>query len=83
MTRVWGHNMGMATAKRLEEILVEIPEIRGEVEDFANYLWEKNHSVERKPPRFTGWAGVLKGQEESMSSVDWQHTASKWRSEEK
>lgn len=75
--------MGMATAKRLEEILATSPEIRDEVEDFANYLWERNYSVERKPPQFIGWAGILKGQDESMSSVDWQHTASKWRSEEK
>lgn len=75
--------MGVGTAKRLEEILATSPEIREEVEDFANYLWEKSHLVERKPPQFTGWAGILKGQDESMSSVDWQHAASKWRSEEK
>ena len=73
----------MATAKRLEDILTISPEIRDEVEDFANYLWAKSHSTKRTPPRLTGWAGILKGQDESRSSVDWQHTASQWRSEEK
>ena len=49
----------------------------------AERLWEKNHQTDRRPPRFSGWAGILKGQDESMSSVDWQHIVSKWRSEEK
>lgn len=75
--------MGMALPKPLEIILQELPEEdRDIIEHLAERLWDKNHLTDRKPPQFTGWAGILKGQEESMSSVDWQHTASKWRSEE-
>lgn len=36
--------MGMAATKRLEEIIQETPELREEIEDFANFVWARRAS---------------------------------------
>jgi len=73
--------MGMARAKPLEEILAERPDIREEVEDFANYLRLQRLPKKKKTPQFD-WMGALKGIDEPLTSVELQHAVSRWRTKE-
>lgn len=68
--------MSMATAKRLEDIIQESPYLREEIEDFANFVWEKHASESKsqglKPLGFS-WAGGLKELRDQYTSVELQH----------
>lgn len=54
------------------------PDLRKEVEDFVEFLLEKRVSRLRRKPDF-GWAGALKDIRDQYTSVQLQHTISKWR----
>jgi len=66
--------------KKLEEIIKELPEdLRKELEDFAQFLWEKNKKRKiRREPKFD-WAGSLSDLANDFSSVELQHKISDWR----
>jgi hypothetical protein len=66
--------------KKLEEIINELPEdLRKELEDFAQFLWEKNKKRKiRGKPKFD-WAGSLSDLDNDLSSVELQHKISDWR----
>ena len=66
--------------KKLEEIINELPEdLKKELEDFAQFLWEKNKKRKiRRKPKFD-WAGSLSDFANDFSSVELQHKISDWR----
>jgi hypothetical protein len=66
--------------KKLEEIIKELPEdLRKELEDFAQFLWEKNKKRKiRGKPKFD-WAGSLSDLANDFSSIELQYKISDWR----
>jgi hypothetical protein len=66
--------------KKLEEIIKELPEdLRKELEDFAQYLWEKKfkQGFKRKKLSLT-WVGGLKEYRDKFTSLDLQKKALEW-----
>jgi hypothetical protein len=70
----------MQERKRLEDIIKELPEdLRKELEDFAQFLWEKKfkQSPKQKKLRLT-WAGGLKEYRDRFTSLELQKKALEW-----
>jgi len=66
--------------KKLEEIIKELPEdLRRELEDFAQYLWEKKfkQGFKRKKLSLT-WVGGLKEYRDKFTLLDLQKKALEW-----
>ena len=57
------------------------PDLKKEVDDFVNFLIDKN-KIEFNKPKFD-WAGALKNLKEKYTSVELQHEISKLRSGKK
>ncbi len=69
--------------KSIEERIKELPpEFVSEVEDFVDFLLEKQRKRPRKKPTFE-WAGVCKDLRDQYTSVELQHKISEWRIGEK
>ena len=70
----------MQERKKLEDIIKELPEdLRKELEDFAQYLWEKKfkQGFKRKKLSLT-WVGGLKKYRDKFTSLDLQKKALEW-----
>ena len=65
----------------MERIKELPPELRQELEEFAEFLLEKRAKRPKGKPKFD-WAGALKDLRERYPSVELQHKISKWRTEE-
>ncbi|MFZ8805857.1 MAG: DUF2281 domain-containing protein [Candidatus Calescibacterium sp.] len=66
--------------KKLEEIINELPEdLRKELEDFAQFLWEKNKKRKIRRKSKFDWACSLSDLANDFSSVELQHKISDWR----
>jgi hypothetical protein len=75
----------MQEAKKLEDIIKELPEdIKKEVEDFALFLLEKRkrEEAEKKKPTLS-WTGGLSEFKDKYTSVELQHKALEWMTEDK
>ncbi|PIU57158.1 MAG: hypothetical protein COS88_01970 [Chloroflexi bacterium CG07_land_8_20_14_0_80_51_10] len=69
--------------KDIEERIKELPpRLQQEVEDFVEFLLEKQQKKPRGKPNF-GWAGALKDLRGQYTSVELQHKISEWRIGEK
>jgi len=69
--------------KDIEERIKELPpRLQEEVEDFVEFLLEKQQKKPRGKPNF-GWAGALKDLRGQYTSVELQHKISEWRIGEK
>ncbi len=66
----------MPTLKEFVEKLP--PDLQQEVQDFIEFLLEKQGKKSRGKPRFD-WAGALKDMKDQYTSVELQHEISKWR----
>jgi hypothetical protein len=66
----------MPTLKEFVEKLP--PDLQQEVQDFIEFLLEKQGKKPRGKPRFD-WAGALKDMKDQYTSVELQHEISKWR----
>jgi hypothetical protein len=66
----------MPTLKEFVEKLP--PDLQQEVQDFIEFLLEKQAKKPRGKPRFD-WAGALKDMKDQYTSVELQHEISKWR----
>lgn len=78
--RVRGANTNEAVRKMksLEERINELPpELRREVEDFVEFLQERQARKPRGKLTF-GWAGALKDLRDKYSSVELQHKITDW-----
>jgi hypothetical protein len=67
----------MQERKRLEDIIKELPEdLRKELEDFAQFLWERKfrQGPKRKKLLLT-WAGGLKEYRDRLTSLELQKQA--------
>jgi hypothetical protein len=72
--------MNMQERKKLEDIIKELPQdLREELEDFAQFLWEKKfkQGFKRKKLRLT-WVGGLKEYRDKFTSLDLQKKALEW-----
>jgi hypothetical protein len=72
--------MNMQERKKLEDIIKELPEdLRKELEDFAQFLWEKKfkQGFKRKKLSLT-WVGGLKEYRDKFTSLDLQKKALEW-----
>lgn len=58
------------------------PELRREVEDFVEFLLEKQLRRRGGKPKFS-WAGELSDLRSKYTSVELQHKVSEWRSGER
>jgi hypothetical protein len=70
----------MQERKKLEDIIKELPQdLRKELEDFAQYLWEKKfkQGFKRKKLSLT-WVGGLKEYRDKFTSLDLQKKALEW-----
>jgi hypothetical protein len=70
--------------KKLEEIIKELPEdLRKELEDFAQFLWERKfmRSSKRRKLSLT-WVGGLKEYRDKFASLDLQKKALEWWNED-
>jgi hypothetical protein len=70
----------MQEGKKFEDIIKELPEdLRKELEDFAQFLWEKKfkQGFKRKKLRLT-WVGGLKEYRDKFTSLDLQKKALEW-----
>jgi hypothetical protein len=66
----------------IEEMIKELPEeSRREVEEFVRSLLEKKARKKRGKPKFD-WEGALKDLKDQYTSVELQHKASEWRTED-
>jgi hypothetical protein len=66
--------------KKLEEIINELPEdLRKELEDFVQFLWEKKfmRSPKQRKLRLT-WVGGLKEYRDKFTSLDLQKKVLEW-----
>jgi len=73
----------MPERKKLEDIIKELPEdLRIQLEDFAQFLWEKKKRKVKDKPKFD-WAGALSDLADKFSSVELQHKISDLRISEK
>jgi hypothetical protein len=66
--------------KKLEEIIRELPEdLRKELEDFAQFLWEKKfmRGSKQRKLRLT-WVGGLKEYPDKFTSLDLQKKVLEW-----
>jgi hypothetical protein len=72
--------MNMQERKKLEDIIKGLPEdLRKELEDFAQFLWESKRKRKVKgKPKFD-WAGSLSDLANEFTSVQLQHKISDWR----
>lgn len=61
-----------------EKIRSLSPELQKEVQDYIEFLLEKQKKRSRCKPQFP-WAGALKELRDKYTSVDLQHKISKWR----
>ena len=69
----------MKTVDEVMELTRELPErFQEEVRDFARFLVEKRARPTRKKLRLD-WAGGLKDLRDKYTSVELQHKASEWR----
>jgi len=67
------------TSKSLEEVVKGLsPDLQKEVQDFAEFLAEKQANRPRRKPRFD-WAGALEHLRDKYTSVELQHKISDWR----
>jgi hypothetical protein len=66
--------------KKLEEIIKELPEdLRKELEDFAQFLWEKKFVRSSKQRKLSlTWVGGLKEYRDKFTSLDLQKKALEW-----
>lgn len=65
-------------SNRLNEIIKKLPpECEQEVEDFIEFLIEKQGKKHRGKPKFN-WAGALKDLRDQYTSVELQHKISEW-----
>ena len=65
--------------KMLEEMIKELPpELFHEVEDFVQFLIEKQVKKHGSPLR-QDWAGALKGYKDRYTSLELQKKAMEWR----
>ena len=63
----------------LKEVVEKLPpDLQQEVKDFIEFLLEKRAKKNRGKPKFD-WAGALKDLRNEYTSVELQHTISKWR----
>ena len=63
----------------LKEFVEDLPpDLQQEVKDFIEFLLEKRAKKTRGKPKFD-WAGALKDLRNQYTSVELQHTISKWR----
>jgi hypothetical protein len=63
----------------LKEFVEELPpDLQQEVKDFIEFLLEKRAKKTRGKPKFD-WAGTLEDLRNQYTSVELQHTISKWR----
>jgi hypothetical protein len=72
--------MNMQERKKLEDIIKELPQdLRKELEDFAQFLWEKKfkQGFKRKKLSLT-WVGGLKEYRDKFTSLDLQKKALEW-----
>ena len=72
--------MNMQERKKLEDIIKELPQdLRKELEDFAQFLWEKKfkQGFKRKKLSLT-WVGGLKEYPDKFTSLDLQKKALEW-----
>jgi hypothetical protein len=70
----------MQEGKKFEDIIKELPEdLRKELEDFAQFLWEKKfkQGFKRKKLSLT-WVGGLKEYRDKFTSLDLQKKALEW-----
>jgi hypothetical protein len=70
----------MQERKKLEDIIKELPQdLRKELEDFAQFLWEKKfkQGFKRKKLSLT-WVGGLKEYRDKFTSLDLQKKALEW-----
>jgi hypothetical protein len=66
----------MSTLKELIEWLP--PELQEEVQDFVEFLLEKQARKAKRKPELN-WAGALKDLGERYGSVELQHKIAEWR----
>jgi len=70
---------GAEPMKTIDDLVKELPpELRGEVEDFIEFLIERRFKKTHGKPTF-GWAGDLRDLKEKYTSVELQHRISQWR----
>jgi hypothetical protein len=63
----------------LKEFVEKLPpDLQQEVKDFIEFLLEKRAKRNRGKPKFD-WAGALEDLRNQYTSVELQHTISKWR----
>ncbi len=63
----------------LKEFVEKLPpDLQQEVKDFIEFLLEKRSKKTRGKPKFD-WAGGLADLRDQYTSVELQHTISKWR----
>ncbi len=67
--------------KTLEEKIRELPpELRKEVEDFVEFLWEKRMQARRGTRKLRqDWAGALEEYCKQYTSLELQKSALEWR----
>jgi len=67
----------------IDRRIKSLPEdLQREVEDFVDFLLEKRKRKEKAKPEFL-WEGALEELGKSITSVELQHSISKWRIGEK
>lgn len=63
----------------LKEFVEKLPpDLQQEVKDFIEFLLEKRAKKTQGKPKFD-WAGALEDLRDRYTSVELQHTISKWR----
>jgi hypothetical protein len=63
----------------LKEVVEKLPpDLQQEVKDFIEFLLEKRAKKNGGKPKFD-WAGALEDLRNEYTSVELQHTISKWR----
>jgi hypothetical protein len=72
--------MNMQERKKLEDIIKELPQdLRKELEDFAQFLWEKKFKQGFKQKKLSlTWVGGLKEYRDKFTSLDLQKKALEW-----
>lgn len=68
--------------KTMEEMIKELPpDLKQEVQDFVEFLYEKK--VKKRAGKLKmSWAGALKELKDKYTSVELQHEISNWRIKE-
>jgi galactose-1-phosphate uridylyltransferase len=73
----------MQEKRSLEDIIKELPpDLKRELEDFAQFLWEKKRKKTKRKLKLT-WAGALADLADKYTSVELQHKILDWMIEDK